>query len=73
MCMKLPDRKASTRTPSRPVQACTGHVVKKSDRRLGDGTVAALGDRGRWPEIAKLNGITAENPHRVGQYLELPG
>ena len=33
----------------------------------------ALGDRSCWPEIARLNGIAAENPHRAEQYLELPG
>ena len=72
MCLKLPGRKAGTRTPSQPVQACTGYVVKKSDRKLRDVAVAALGDRGSWPEIAKLNGLTAEKPHRLGQCLELP-
>ena len=32
-----------------------------------------MGDRSRWAEIARLNGITAENPHRVGQCLEAAG
>ena len=52
--------------------SCGGHVVKASERRLGDVALAALGDRARWPEIARLNGITAENPHRPGQCLKLP-
>lgn len=51
---------------------CGGHVVKASERRLGDVALTALGDRSRWPEIARLNGITAENPHRTGQCLKLP-
>ena len=72
MCLKLPGRRAGAPTPSRPAQACTGYVVKGSDRKLGDVAEAALGDRSRWPEIARLNGITAENPHRVGQCLKLP-
>ena len=64
MCLKLPARRVS---------ACNGYVVQPSDRRLGDVAVAALGDRNRWPEIARLNGITAENPYRNGQCLQLPG
>ena len=73
MCLKLPGRRAGTGSPSPPAQACSGYVVKGSDRKLGDVAEAALGDRSRWPEIAGLNGITAENPHRPGQCLELPG
>ena len=51
---------------------CDGHVVKPSEHRLGDVALAALGDRSRWPEIARLNGITAGSPHRAGQCLRLP-
>ena len=52
---------------------CAGWQVGHGDRRLGDVAENALGDRSRWPEIAELNGITAENPHRLGQCLKLPG
>ena len=51
---------------------CAGYVVTAADRRLGDVAEKVLGDRSRWTEIARLNGITAENPHRVGQCLALP-
>ena len=51
---------------------CDGYVVQASDRRLGDVALKVLGDRARWTEIARLNGITAEAPHRVGQCLALP-
>ena len=73
MCLKLPERRAGAGSASRPAQACSGYVVRSSDRKLGDVAEAALGDRNRWPEIARLNGITSENPHRPGQCLELPG
>ena len=73
MCLKLPGRKASAGRPPPRRSACDGHVVQASDRRLGDVAEKALGDRSRWPEIARLNGITAEKPHRLGQCLELPG
>ena len=55
-----------------PTPGCDGYVVQASDRRLGDVAENALGDRARWTEIARLNGITAEAPHRVGQCLALP-
>ena len=29
--------------------------------------------RSRWPESARLNGLTAKRPHRLGQCLELSG
>ena len=51
---------------------CAGYIVQASDRRLGDVALKVLGDRSRWTEIARLNGITAEAPHRVGQCLALP-
>ena len=73
MCLKLPERRAGAGSASQPAQACSGYVVRSSDRKLGDVAEAALGDRNRWPEIARLNGITSENPHRPGQCLELPG
>ena len=55
-----------------PASGCDGYVVQASDRRLGDVALKVLGDRARWPEIARLNGITAQAPHRVGQCLALP-
>ena len=51
---------------------CDGYIVQASDRRLGDVAEKVLGDRSRWTEIARLNGITAQAPHRVGQCLALP-
>ena len=51
---------------------CAGYIVTASDRRLGDVALKVLGDRSRWTEIARLNGITAQSPHRVGQCLALP-
>ena len=53
-------------------RGCDGYVVLPTDRRLGDVAEKALGQRSRWPEIARLNGITAQAPHRVGQCLQLP-
>ena len=51
---------------------CDGYIVLPTDRRLGDVAEKVLGDRSRWTEIARLNGITAQAPHRVGQCLALP-
>ena len=51
---------------------CDGYIVQAADRRLGDVAEKVLGDRSRWTEIARLNGITAQAPHRVGQCLALP-
>ena len=51
---------------------CAGYIVQATDRRLGDVAEKVLGDRSRWTEIARLNGITAQAPHRVGQCLALP-
>ena len=56
--------------PANP--GCDGYIVQASDRRLGDVALKVLGDRARWTEIARLNGITAQAPHRVGQCLALP-
>ena len=72
MCLKLPGRKTSV-TPARPEASCDGYMVQASDRKLGDIAEKALGDRSRWPEIARLNGVTAEKPYRLGQCLTLPG
>ncbi len=71
MCLELPVRRASA-VPARRA-GCDGYVVQAGDRKLGDVAERALGDRSRWPEIARLNGLTAERPHRLGQCLELPG
>ncbi len=71
MCLELPVRRASAGPARRAT--CDGYVVQAGDRRLGDVAERALGDRSRWPEIARLNGLTAERPHRLGQCLELPG
>ncbi len=71
MCLELPVRRASAGPARRAT--CDGYVVQSGDRRLGDVAERALGDRSRWPEIARLNGLTAERPHRLGQCLELPG
>ena len=65
-----PATTASQSAPATP--GCDGYVVQASDRRLGDVALKVLGDRSRWTEIARLNGISAENPHRVGQCLALP-
>ena len=68
---------AAGTTPASPsadpaTPGCDGYVVLPTDRRLGDVAEKVLGDRSRWTEIARLNGITAEAPHRVGQCLALP-
>ncbi len=62
----------TTTGEARPTATCNGYVVEAGDRRLGDVAEAALGERSRWPEIARLNGITADSPHRTGQCLKLP-
>ena len=64
-------------TPASPsadpaTPGCDGYIVQATDRRLGDVAERVLGDRARWTEIARLNGITAQAPHRVGQCLALP-
>ena len=59
-------------TTASPSPGCDGYVVLPTDRRLGDVAEKVLGDRSRWTEIARLNGITAQAPHRVGQCLALP-
>ena len=68
---------AAGTTPASPsadpaTPGCDGYIVQATDRRLGDVAEKMLGDRSRWTEIARLNGISAENPHRVGQCLALP-
>ncbi len=57
-CLKVPARSAGAAKP-----ACQNYVVKPIQRRLGD--------RSRWPEITRLNGITREKPHRAGPCLKL--
>ena len=49
---------------------CDGWRVQPGDRALGDIAAQALGDRSRWPEIARLNDI--EGTYRIGQCLRLP-
>ncbi len=63
---------ASPTAQASPSTGCEGHFVQVSDRRMGNVAEKAQGERSRWPEIARLNGITAEAPHRVGQCLALP-
>ena len=62
----------TTASPGAAGAGCDGYIVQATDRRLGDVAEKVLGDRARWPEIARLNGITAQSPHRVGQCLALP-
>ena len=54
------------------VAGCDGWLVGTGDSRLGDVAEKALGDRSRWPEIARLNGISTDSPYRLGQCLKLP-
>ena len=63
---------ASQQASPQATPGCDGYLVQASDRRLGDVAEKVLGDRARWTEIARLNGITAQAPHRVGQCLALP-
>ena len=44
-------------------QGDTGHIIAE----------AALGDRSRYREIGRLNGLSGRNMHTVGMCLKLPG
>lgn len=72
MCLKLPGRKAGA-DAWRKEAGCDGYVVQRADRKLGDIAERVLGDRNRWPEIARLNNLSRERPYRFGQCLKLPG
>lgn len=52
-------------------KGCYGYVVQPDDKRLGIIAKKVYGDSERWPEIARLNGISRNNPYRVGDCLKL--
>jgi len=58
----------------KPKPTARTYTVKKSDGREGLSGIALreLGDAGRWPEIANLNGLTAPYVIHAGQVLKLP-
>ena len=57
-------------TSDKYVRPC--YTVQKTDIRLSIIAGKALGDGSRWPEISTLNGISKENPYRLGDCLQLP-
>ena len=72
-CLRLPGSKAEPAPAWQKAPGCDGYVVKRADRKLGDIAEKVLGDRRRWPEIARLNGLSREKPYWAGQCLKLPG
>ncbi|MFG2621201.1 peptidoglycan DD-metalloendopeptidase family protein [Streptomyces sp. NPDC048507] len=62
-------KKATARTPA--AAAGAAYTVKAGDTLSGI-ALARLGSAGRYPEIARLNGITDPDRIRAGQRLKLP-
>ena len=52
-------------------RGCYGYVVERTDRKLGIIAQKVYGDADRWPEIARLNGISRDNPYRMGDCLKV--
>lgn len=50
---------------------CYGYVVQPEDKRLGFIAKKVYGDSERWREIARLNGISRDNPYRAGDCLKV--
>ncbi|MDE2738489.1 MAG: hypothetical protein OXH47_03100 [Paracoccaceae bacterium] len=52
---------------------CYGYVMQPDDKHLGFIAKNVYGDTERWREIARLNGISRDNPYRAGDYLKVFG
>ena len=50
---------------------CYGYVVERTDRKLSLIARKIYDDPDRWPELAKLNNISRDNPYRMGQCLKI--
>ena len=47
--------------------------MQPDDKHLGFIAKNVYGDTERWREIARLNGISRDNPYRAGDYLKVFG
>ncbi len=52
-------------------KGCYGYVVERTDRKLSLIAQKVYGDPDRWPELAELNGISKDNPYRLGNCLKV--
>lgn len=52
-------------------KGCYSYVVERTDRKLSLIAQKVYGDADRWPELAKLNDISRDNPYRMGDCLKV--
>ena len=52
-------------------KGCYGYVVELTDRKLSLIAQKVYDDPERWPELAKLNNISKEDPYRMGDCLKV--
>ena len=52
-------------------KGCYGYTVERTDTRLGIIARKVYNDPDRWPELAKLNNISKDNPYRMGDCLKV--
>ncbi len=52
-------------------KGCYGYVVERTDRKLSLIAQKVYGDPDRWPELARLNAISRDNPYRRGDCLKV--
>ena len=52
-------------------RGCYGYTVERTDRKLSIIAQKVYGDPDRWREIAELNGISKDNPYRMGDCLKV--
>ncbi len=52
-------------------KGCYGYVVERTNRKLSLIARKVYGDADRWPELAKLNDISRDNPYRMGDCLKV--